>query len=539
MNEENNKNIISVPSILVPKLKGVGSTFFNQMLEHKTKIAHTDIDTGRTETYECILQKTIRTSLAMRSKGIKPNDVITICSHTSMDCFIPFYASFFIGAISASIDPKLPQSDIVHLLKLVSPKMIFVIPESIEVIEETLQELNMNAQIVVIGKTNKYLSFSEFLLPHPEENKFIPYEVTNLKDTSVIVFSSGSTGLPKGVCLTHYGLLGLLYQLRYADLLFETSILTYANLYWISAVAFTPGCMKYGANRLIASGCDLHETWAIIKKYKVGGLFLNTFQMIEMCKNGRPEEADISSLRIVVYGGAPTTKEQNIYFQSCFPEAVMQYGYGQTEATGTIITFDPMDPRDLKLMKEKPASVGRPIPGYLYKIVDPDTEKSLGPNQEGEIRIKSDFLMNGYYKMDSFDVWDSDGFFKTGDIAYYDEDYFFFIVDRIKELLKYQMWHISPVKLETILHAHPAVHACIVIGVPHEIDGDHPMGVVILKDSAAGTVKEEELQKYVDDQVGYHQKLRAGIRFIKKFPLTASGKISRVQTKRDILEGKL
>lgn len=153
----------------------------------------------------------------MRSKGIKPNDVITICSHTSMDCLIPFYASFFVGAISANIDPKLSLSDIVHLIKLVSPKMIFVIPETVELIEETLRELNIDAQIVVFGETSTYLSFSEFLSPHPEENTFIPYEVTNLKDTAVIVFSSGSTGLPKGICLTHYGLLGLQYQLKYVD----------------------------------------------------------------------------------------------------------------------------------------------------------------------------------------------------------------------------------------------------------------------------------------------------------------------------------
>lgn len=141
--------------------------------------------------------------------------------------------------------------------------------------------------------------------------------------------------------------------------------------------------------------------------------------------------------------------------------------------------------------------------------------------------------------MDSFGVWDSDGFFKTGDITYYDEDYCFFIVNRMKELLKYRSWHVTPAKLETILFMHPAVHNCIVIGIPHESDGDHPMGVVVLKDSAMGTVKEEELQKYVDDQVGNHEKLRGGIKFIKEFPLTITGKINRIQTKRGILSGKL
>lgn len=150
----------------------------------------------------------------MRSIGIRPNDVITICSNTNMDCFIPLYATFFLGAIPANIVPNLPLSDVIHLMKLVSPRIIFVSPEAVKLIEDTLRELKMNTKIVVFGETNKYIRFSEFLLPHPEETKFVPYEVTNIKDTALIAFSSGTTGLPKGVCLSHYGLVGLLHQIK-------------------------------------------------------------------------------------------------------------------------------------------------------------------------------------------------------------------------------------------------------------------------------------------------------------------------------------
>lgn len=148
-------------------------------------------------------------------------------------------------------------------------------------------------------------------------------------------------------------------------------------------------------------------------------------------------------------------------------------------------------------------------------------------------------MMNGYYKRDSSSDWDTDGFLKTGDVAYYDEDKCFFILGRIKELLKYQTIHISATKIELVLLKHPAVHSCLVIGKPHEIDGDHLMGVVVLKDSALGTITEKELQQYVDDQVEDHQKLRAGVKFIRELPLTVTNKINRRLTRKYVIEGKI
>lgn len=148
----------------------------------------------------------------MRSKGIKPNDIISICSHNSFDCLTSFYASLFVGSVPANLQPSLPLADIVYFLRLVRPKIIFVASETVTLIEDAVKESQLETKVVVFGQTSKHLQFSDFLVPSAEEKEFVPYEVKNLKDTAVIVFSSGTTGLPKGVCLSHLALLGHMYQ---------------------------------------------------------------------------------------------------------------------------------------------------------------------------------------------------------------------------------------------------------------------------------------------------------------------------------------
>lgn len=146
--------------------------------------------------------------------------------------------------------------------------------------------------------------------------------------------------------------------------------------------------------------------------------------------------------------------------------------------------------------------------------------------------------MNGYLDMDSSSCWDEDGFLKTGDVAYFDEDFCFYIVDRIKELLKFRSLHVVPAVLEHILLQHSAVKEAIVLGVPHEIDGDHAIGIVVLKEGA-DDVTPEELKRFVEDRVDDRQRLRAGVKIVKKLHYTPTGKVKRKYMKDLLLSGEL
>lgn len=138
--------------------------------------------------------------------------------------------------------------------------------------------------------------------------------------------------------------------------------------------------------------------------------------------------------------------------------------------------------------------------------------------------------------MDSTDAWDTEGWLKTGDVAYYDEDLCFYIVDRIKEMLKFQSWHIAPAELEEILQEHPAVKNAVVVGIPHDEDGEHPLGVVVLS-AGDQNVTTEILVEYVNGRIEDDRKqLRGGVIFIDDIPYTPSGKVKRKLLREKILE---
>lgn len=146
--------------------------------------------------------------------------------------------------------------------------------------------------------------------------------------------------------------------------------------------------------------------------------------------------------------------------------------------------------------------------------------------------------MNGYYNRDSSIIWDKNGWYKTGDIVYYDDEFCFYIVDRIREMLKYHDWHVEPAALEEIVKCHPAITTAVVIGVPHEVDGDHPMAVVTLNGSCKD-VTADDIKEFVDEKVDDRKRLRGGVKIVDSIPTTTTGKINRRDVRNMVLQGKL
>ncbi|XP_063930873.1 uncharacterized protein LOC135142984 [Zophobas morio] len=543
-------NIINTPNIAIEPTQSMGTFMFTNMKKHKNNIAQIDAKTGQKDTFEKLLQRSTRTALHMLDRKISRGDVITLCTRNHLNAVVPYIATQFIGAVIGSIDPSFSPQEMNHLLNTVRPKIIFTLPESVPILEKVLQEISLDAEIIVFGQSNKHTEFSAFLKPHAREEGFEPVKIENLQDTAVVHFSSGTTGLPKGICLSHYAFVGQMINVRLTDypneaymkkavkyICFPMTHLGYTSLYWLSAGAMLLGSIGDGHCRLVCETFDGKEAWNYIQKYKPCFVMMTPVQVIEMLANRR-KEVDVQCVLNFSVIGSSISKEYLLQIQEAFPNAYLGAGYGQTEVCGPLTMLVPNDKHhaELRANPEKIETVGVPVRGTSYKVVDTATGKTVGFKQRGELRIKSKFIMNGYYNRDSSDTFDLDGWLKTGDIVYYDEDFCFYVIDRIKEAFKYQGWFIAPALLENELLNHPAVKIAVVVGIPRD-DGHHPMGLVVLNDGFR--VSEEEIEKFIEERVPERQRLRAGVKFIDSVPLTVTGKVMRRELKQMVLEGKI
>ncbi|XP_044269470.1 luciferin 4-monooxygenase-like isoform X2 [Tribolium madens] len=540
-------NVITTPEVTREATDCLGQTMFTHMKNNKDKIAQIDANTGQKDTYRELLQRCIRTALHMTDKNITKDHIVTLCTTNHLNSVVPFIATQFIGARVASLDPSFSQKEMSYLLKQVRPKILFVIPEVATTIENILKEMDLDSEIVIFGTTNNYTKFSDFLRPHDNENQFKPIKIENLFDTAIIYFSSGTSGLPKGICINHYAFITQVLTTTHTEnpdyqhmasqairVSFPLTMLAYTSLYWVSAGALLLSSIIDGYCRLICSEFDGAKIWNFFEKYKPVGVLLTPVQAIEMLAKKPDRNFDVNSILSIVIMGSGISKEYALKLKQEFPKADFVRPYGQTEVSGGLTVFRANDVlhRSLMQKEERIESVGLPIRGMSYKVVDCETNKNLGPNQKGELRVKSKYIMNGYYNVDSSASFDEDGWLKTGDVVYYDEDYCFYVVDRIKESFKYQGWFIAPATLENELLNHPAVLQAVVIGIPKD-DGHHPMGLVVLKENVDASA--EEIEKFVEERVPERQRLRAGVKILKSLPLTVTGKIKRVEVKKMIL----
>nr|CAI5853440.1 unnamed protein product [Callosobruchus analis] len=507
--------IIDVPPLdHTPDERGLGYQYFDCMKKYSDRVAQYLEDIDEEDTYENLLLRCIRVAMELKSRGLTKEDVVTLCSTNHKDSCVPFIACLFLGIPVASLDPMLSALDTTHLIKEVTPRVLFVVSKSVDLIDSCLREADIEAEVIVFDGTEDHTSFLELLAPHEGESDFAPESVTDLDETAVILFSSGTTGLPKGIMISHYSLLMQCYNIAETRN-FGGIILSYATLYWISTVLILTVMTYTGGARVVCSKFDPRQTWFLLEKYQITSMFVPPSQMAELTACGRPENLDTSSLHTCVSAGAATSETLMKEIRDLLPGTFVFQMYGQSEVAGAITMFNASDVKDVLLLDKKPSSVGKIIPGICCKL-----------------------SMNGYYGRDSSESYDSDGWLRTGDKVYYDEDMCFYIVDRIKEMLKYKSWHVAPAMIEEILMTHPAVYKSVVIGIPHETDGDHPLAVIVLNENYMD-VTEDELIDYIATKAPDRMRLRGGVKFLKELPITPSGKIKRKELRDMVMNGEL
>ncbi|XP_076287406.1 luciferin 4-monooxygenase-like isoform X2 [Lasioglossum baleicum] len=483
-------------------------------------VTQLDPVTGKEDTIEELLDRAVRCALWLKKNGVRKGDIIAIASHNNRDCFIPCLAALFIGATFNPWDPGMNTHLALHCIRVSEPKVIFADQELASVALDAVKIEISAAKVVTFGDYPGSVPFVDVLQAHSElDVADFQCEDVDINDTALILFSSGTTGLPKGVELSHKVVLMWTDSTFGLDLSHERA-LWFSPISWISGAVFSLKVLVSDGKKIIGSNFEPQIACELIEKYKITWAILSPSMANRMIRYKDLGNYDISSLTTLYIGGAILTSESQEMLKKHLPHTVVAQGYGMTELGGVGACQKPSDTI---------GSCGTVFTNTEIKIIDLQSGEALGPNQQGELCIKSESIMNGYHKNPTAtkEAIDEDGWMHTGDQAYYNEKGELFVVDRIKEILKYRNSQISPSEIENLLLTHPGVLEVAVVGIPHPTDDEHP--VAFVRKMPDKEVSADELMTKVEKTFVDAYKLRGGVKFVTTFPYTSSGKIARSQ----------
>ncbi len=368
----------------------------------------------------------------------------------------------------------------------------------------------------VFGESEGATAFASLL----ESNGDVPaVEIDPRNDLVVLPYSSGTTGLPKGVMLTHQNLVANICQMEGLDYFTEKdtliAVLPLFHIYGL-VVILNMG-LSTGATIVTMPRFELEHFLRALQDYGVTMAHIVPPIVLALSKNPAVDSYDLSKLQSIFCGAAPLGAALTQAFTDRIKCNVRQ-GYGMTE-TSPVTHSSPSDPRQVKF-----GSVGVCAPNTECKVVDLQTGAPLGPNKEGEICVRGPQVMKGYLNQPEATAHtiDSEGWLHTGDVGYADQDGHFFIVDRAKELIKYKGFQVAPAELEAILLTHPAILDAAVIPSADQEAGEVPKAFVVLRSEATS----QEILDFVTARVAPFKKIRH-IEFTDTIPKSASGKILR------------
>ncbi|XP_011706948.1 PREDICTED: 4-coumarate--CoA ligase 1-like, partial [Wasmannia auropunctata] len=363
-----------------------------------------------------------------------------------------------------------------YFLSLTSPKIIFTIPKSAATLKEAAKELKLDVKIVVLGKLDGYESMDDIMKDNDSHQiaEFKCTPIGNSNEASFIVFSSGTMGMPKATEIRYSSLHSCLYPQIIAKLK-NNVFYIHSTLRWYYGIGMAVQAIVSYSTTILGPetliDIDAEYICKIVEKYQVTLIATVPNTLINFIKMNLLKKYHLSTLRIIFICGSIFPKQYQEEFAKKLPNALIKNFYGSTDIAG-------------KLTEQsehcKPGSVGLPEPNVQIKVMDTKTEETLGINKVGEIRAKTPTMMKGYYKDPEAtkNAFDSNGWFRTGDVGYYDANGELFIVGRISEFIIFRGNNVLPEEIETVLQTHPAVLRAAVIGMPHEIDNEHPMAIV-------------------------------------------------------------
>ena len=470
--------------------------------------------TGRTLTYGALAEGIRRVAAGLNRLGFKRSDVIALCSPNSCDYAIVFHAAVSLGGICTTLNPTFTVEELVRQLKDSGACCLFTVPELIDKALQAANEAGIR-MLLTPEPCRDAVSLQSFL-----DSADAPPEVPidPRVDLAALPYSSGTTGFPKGVMLTHYNLVANLLQIEAAGHAGENDILIcvlpFFHIYGMQVILNLG--LYQGATIVILPRFELATYLRVMQEYHVTFAHVVPPMVLALSKNSPVNDFDLSSLQRMFCAAAPLSEAITLACEERLHCRIRQ-GYGMTEASPSTHQA-PWNPD-----RNRYGTAGFPISNTECRIVDPSTHRDCAAEEEGEIWIRGPQIMRGYLGHPGATAAVlQDGWYRSGDIGIADTEGRFRIVDRLKEMIKYKGFAIAPAELEAALLTHPAVADAAVISCADEEAGEIPKAYVVLKTPATS----DELMDHVAEHVAPYKKVRA-IEFVGLIPRSPSGKILR------------
>ena len=395
--------------------------------------------------------------------------------------------------------------------------MLVTTPELFEKCSAAARVASTVREIVVFGEVDGATPYRE-LFSYGDTPPSV--EIDPATDVVALPYSSGTSGIPKGVMLTHRNLVANLQQMQaITEVLDSTSrvlgVLPFFHIYGM--VVVMGGALRQGACIVSLPRFDLEHVLTVLQDHKIRMANIVPPILLAMAKHPSVSNYDLSHLRYLFSGAAPLGTELASACEERLGLTVRQ-GYGLTE-TSPVTHFHPMSGDRVVL-----ESVGPSAPNTECRLVDPATERDCAPGERGELWIRGPQVMKGYFNKPEATAacMTSDGWFKTGDIAVVDEQGWYQIVDRVKELIKYKGLQVAPAELEALLLGHPSISDAAVIPVPDPDAGEIPKAFVVLR----APLTADQVMVFIAERVSSYKKVRQ-VEFVDAIPKSPSGKILR------------
>ncbi|MCG7336269.1 long-chain-fatty-acid--CoA ligase [Sporosarcina sp. ACRSM] len=479
-------------------------------------------DESRRMTYGQLDQEVTNLAKGLIRIGVTSGDRVAVALTNSCEYVTAFFAIARVGAVLIPLNPFFSKEESVYILQQAEAKALFCDTESYY--SELSQETEtLSTLISVRFQAADYMNYTELLVGHNSEE----VRVAPTEDLFAIMFTSGTTGRPKGAMLTHENVLFSAMAGSERMKCTEEDVFLIPNpLFHVMGVTFILRATYCGGKLVIMQKYSVKTALSLIETEKVTvHPGVPTMFILEL---NSPDfnNYDLSSLRTGEMAAAPCPVEIVKQIRSKMNcNVLVAYGSTETAATLTMTGFDDDD----TLRSE---TVGRPVHGVEVKVVD-DHRKECAVGAVGELVCKGPGVTKGYYKMpeETVKVIDHEGWFYTGDMATIDENGYVRIVGRKKELIIRGGYNIYPRELEEALHQHPAIADAAVIGLPDELFGELTCACIVLKENI--TTTEEQLLAYMKERL---VKYKVPDKFIilDKLPITASGKISKLKLKEQL-----